>query len=106
MATNPPKRQAPKPKSAVIEWLLDSDPSIRWQVMRDLTDAPADEVAAQPAKVATEGRGAGRSLARRPTAPGAATPTTPNGPAALGSCGCATSVWTGRARGLAGAGRR
>ena len=58
MATNPPKRQAPKPKSSVIRWLLDSDPSIRWQVMRDLTDAPADEVAAERARVATEGAGA------------------------------------------------
>ncbi len=42
----------------VIDWLLDSDPSIRWQVMRDLTDAPAGEVAAERAKVATEGWGA------------------------------------------------
>ena len=41
-----------------IAWLLDSDPSIRWQVMRDLTDAPADEVAAERARVATEGVGA------------------------------------------------
>ncbi|HVP21850.1 MAG TPA: hypothetical protein VMS73_08310 [Anaerolineaceae bacterium] len=47
MATNPPKWQAPKPKRSVIRWLLDSDPSIRWQVMRDLTDAPAHEVAAE-----------------------------------------------------------
>ena len=23
----------------VVDWLLDSDPSVRWQVMRDLTDA-------------------------------------------------------------------
>jgi hypothetical protein len=23
-------------RMSVIEWLLDSDPSIRWQVMRDL----------------------------------------------------------------------
>src|SRR6476659_8565229 len=59
MATNPPKRQAPKPNRSVIQWLLDSDPSIRWQVMRDLTDAPADEVAAERARVATEGAGAG-----------------------------------------------
>ena len=29
----------------IMEWLFDSDPAIRWQVMRDLTDAPADEVA-------------------------------------------------------------
>src|SRR3972149_1597515 len=43
---------------SVIHWLLDSDPSIRWQVLRDLTDAPADEVAAERAKVATQGAGA------------------------------------------------
>jgi hypothetical protein len=42
----------------VIDWLLDSDPSIRWQVMGDLLDALADEVAAERAKVATEGWGA------------------------------------------------
>jgi hypothetical protein len=42
----------------VVDWLLDSDPSVRWQVMRDLTDAPADEVAAERARVATEGAGA------------------------------------------------
>jgi hypothetical protein len=42
----------------VIDWLLDSDPSIRWQVMRDLIDAPAEEVAAERARVATEGAGA------------------------------------------------
>src|SRR5512139_1037332 len=58
MVTNPPKRQIPKPEESVIEWLLDSDPSIRWQVMRDLTDAPDEEVAAERAKVATEGWGA------------------------------------------------
>ena len=58
MATNRPKRQVPKPKRSVIRWLLDSDPSIRWQVMRDLTDAPAHEVAAERARVATEGWGA------------------------------------------------
>ena len=40
---------------SVIEWLLDSDPSIRWQVMRDLTDARPDEVAAERSKVAVEG---------------------------------------------------
>jgi hypothetical protein len=49
---------------SVIDWLRDSDPSIRWQVMRDLTDAPADQVAAERARVATEGWGA-RLLALR-----------------------------------------
>lgn len=43
---------------SVIDWLLDSDPPIRWQTMRDLTDASTDEVAAERAKVATEGWGA------------------------------------------------
>ena len=42
----------------VIDWLLDSDPSIRWQVMRDLTDAPVEEVAAERGRVVTEGFGA------------------------------------------------
>jgi hypothetical protein len=58
MATTSPKRQVPMPKRSVIQWLLDSDPSIRWQVMRDLTDAPAEEIAAERARVATEGAGA------------------------------------------------
>ena len=42
----------------VVDWLLDSDPSVRWQVMRDVTDAPAEDVAAERARVATEGAGA------------------------------------------------
>jgi hypothetical protein len=42
----------------VIDWLLDADPSIRWQVLRDLQDAPADVVAAERARVASEGWGA------------------------------------------------
>jgi hypothetical protein len=43
---------------SVIGWLLDSDPSIRWQVMRDLLDAPAAAWRAERAKVETEGWGA------------------------------------------------
>jgi hypothetical protein len=42
---------------SVVEWLLDADPAIRWQVLRDLTDAPPDEVAAERARVAREGWG-------------------------------------------------
>jgi hypothetical protein len=45
-------------RGPVIAWLLDSDPSIRWQVMRDLLDAPESAWAAERAKVATEGWGA------------------------------------------------
>ena len=41
----------------VIEWLLDSDPAIRWQVMRDLTREPADVIAVERSRVATEGWG-------------------------------------------------
>jgi hypothetical protein len=58
MAINPLKREFPMPEKSVIQWLLDSDSSIRWQVMRDLIGAPADEVAAERAKVATDGWGA------------------------------------------------
>jgi hypothetical protein len=42
---------------SVIDWLLDTDPSIRWQVMRDLTDAPSAVVAAERSRVASEGWG-------------------------------------------------
>ena len=42
----------------VERWLLASDPSIRWQVMRDLLGARAEDVAAERARVATEGLGA------------------------------------------------
>jgi hypothetical protein len=42
----------------VIDWLLGSDPSIRWQVMRDLLDAPEPDWTAERAKVETEGWGA------------------------------------------------
>ena len=41
-----------------LDWLLGADPAIRWQALRDLTEAPADEVAAERARVATEGWGA------------------------------------------------
>jgi hypothetical protein len=44
-------------QDSVLEWLLDSDPSIRWQVLRDLTDTPAAIVAAERARVASEGWG-------------------------------------------------
>lgn len=43
---------------SVINWLLDADPAIRWQVMRDLLDAPEPEWRAERARVETEGWGA------------------------------------------------
>ena len=41
-----------------MNWLLDSDPSIRWQAMRDLTNAPPEQVASERGRVGTEGAGA------------------------------------------------
>lgn len=46
------------PSQAILNWLLDTDPSIRWQVMQDLANAPAETVAVERARVATEGWGA------------------------------------------------
>ena len=53
-----PEGQSPMPTKSVMQWLLDSDPSIRWQVMRDLTGEPDEVVAAERARVAAEGWGA------------------------------------------------
>src|SRR5437588_12651794 len=50
----------------VIDWLLESDPAIRWQVMRDLAGAPEAKVAAERARVATEGWGARLLELQRP----------------------------------------
>ena len=51
-------RTADRPTSdPVVAWLLDSDPAIRWQVMRDLVDAPAEVVAAERGRVGREGWG-------------------------------------------------
>jgi hypothetical protein len=56
------KDYAPSP--AHIKWLLDSDPAIRWQVMRDLAGEAPTAVAAERSRVATEGWGA-QLLARQ-----------------------------------------
>ncbi len=42
----------------VVDWLLDSDPAIRFQVLRDLTDASSATVAAERARISREGLGA------------------------------------------------
>jgi len=46
MTTKTSQRESPEPRKSVIRWLLDSDPSIRWQVMRHLMDE-SDEVVAR-----------------------------------------------------------
>jgi hypothetical protein len=43
---------------SVMDWLLDGDPAIRWQVLRDLGNASPDEIAAERARVEHEGWGA------------------------------------------------
>ena len=52
------------PRPAHLKWLLDSDPAIRWQVMRDLTDESPEAIAAERSRVATQGWGA-KLLARQ-----------------------------------------
>src|SRR5271168_4728693 len=52
------------PRPAHIRWLLDSDPAIRWQVMRDLTGEGPNAIAGERSRVATEGWGA-QLLARQ-----------------------------------------
>lgn len=46
------------PVMDTIQWLLDSDPALRWQVERDLLDAPDETWQATRARVTTEGYGA------------------------------------------------
>jgi hypothetical protein len=50
----------------VVAWLLDSDPAIRWQVMRDVGDATEGDVAAERARIAREGWGARLLALQRP----------------------------------------
>ncbi|WAC65542.1 hypothetical protein OVA14_09290 [Agrococcus sp. SL85] len=50
----------------VIDWLMEGDPAIRWQVMQDLLEADRAEVAAERARVALEGWGAQLLAARDP----------------------------------------
>ena len=41
-----------------VDWLLEGDPAIRWQALRDVCGAPPAQVAAERARVAREGLGA------------------------------------------------
>src|ERR1700722_8170696 len=61
----PPLDYAPRP--AHLKWLLDSDPAIRWQVMRDLTDEASYVIADERSRVATEGWGAQLLARQSPT---------------------------------------
>ena len=57
MAIDLPRQQVPTPRGSIISWLLDSDPSVRWQVLRDCTDTSAAVVTAERSRVALEGWG-------------------------------------------------
>lgn len=48
----------------VIDWLLEGDPAVRWQVMRDLTGASPEDIVTERARIEREGWGA-RLLAVR-----------------------------------------
>src|SRR5215471_19142527 len=45
-------------RAAVVAWLLDADPAIRWQVLRDLLGEPEGAVARERSRIALEGWGA------------------------------------------------
>jgi hypothetical protein len=55
------------PRPAHLKWLLDSDPAIRWQVMRDLTSEAPSAIAAERSRIATEGWGARLLAAQSPS---------------------------------------
>ena len=55
------------PRPAHLKWLLDSDPAIRWQVMRDLTGEGSNAIAAERSRVATDGWGARLLALQSPT---------------------------------------
>jgi hypothetical protein len=48
----------PKPVNDIIQWLLDSDPSIRWQVLRDLLGGDESTTSLERRRIASEGWGA------------------------------------------------
>jgi hypothetical protein len=52
------RQQDYAPRPAHLRWLLDSDPAIRWQVMKDLTGESPEAIATERSRVATEGWGA------------------------------------------------
>ena len=62
------------PRPAHLKWLLASDPAIRWQVMRDLSGQVPEVIAAERARVATNGWGAQLLAAQSPTGKWAGSP--------------------------------
>jgi hypothetical protein len=66
MTSRTPEGHTLKSETPALQWLLDSDPAIRWQAMRDLTSEPAEVVAGERSRVASEGWGAQILARQRP----------------------------------------
>jgi hypothetical protein len=49
-----------------LNWLLDSDPALRWQALRDLTDTSPEVLATERARISREGLGAAILAAQQP----------------------------------------
>lgn len=65
MTPDPAHVNEPTSADSALSWLMASDPSIRWQLLRDVLGAAPDVVAAERARVATEGWGAALLSAQR-----------------------------------------
>jgi hypothetical protein len=87
---------------SVIEWLLDSDPSIRWQVMRDLIAESDATVARERSRVAAEGWGLACWTFKDRMAIGAARRSSraPGSPPRTRSSCCEISAWIRRTIGV------
>ena len=55
------------PRPAHLKWLLDSDPAIRWQVMRDLADEAPATIAVERGRIAIKAWGAELLARQSPT---------------------------------------
>jgi hypothetical protein len=82
----PMRRHDYLPRPAHIKWLLDSDPSIRWQVMRDITNEDPDTIAAERSRIATDGWGQNSCPSNLPAAVGA-------GQTKIEACSLRSTVW-------------
>jgi hypothetical protein len=58
MSTTSSDTHRPEGRAAIITWLLDADPAIRWQVLRDLAGESEEVVARERSRVAVVGWGA------------------------------------------------
>lgn len=57
IATNPKEMRSPDNDLELLDWLMEGDPAIRWQVMRDILDIDVDRVSQEQERVAETGWG-------------------------------------------------